>query len=31
MSEKKVCDPAWWRLGWVPYVVLVLVAAAADL
>ena len=24
-------DPAWWRLGWVPCVVLVLVAAAADL
>ena len=31
MSDKKVCDPVWWRLGWVPYVVLVLVAAAADL
>ena len=24
-------DPAWWRLGWVPCVVLMLVAAAADL
>lgn len=31
MSDKKVCDPSWWRLGWVPYAVLVLVAAAADL
>lgn len=31
MHEKKVSDPVWWRLGWVPYVVLVLVAAAADL
>lgn len=31
MSTKSVCDPAWWRLGWVPYVVLVLVATAADL
>ena len=31
MSTKEVKDPAWWRLGWVPYVVLVLVAAAADL
>ena len=31
MSTKKVCDPAWWRLGWVPYVVLPMVAAAADL
>lgn len=24
-------DPTWWRLGWVPYVVLIMVAAAADL
>ncbi len=24
-------DPFWWRQGWVPYAVLVLVAAAADL
>lgn len=31
MKDKKICDPTWWRLGWVPYVVLVLVAAAADL
>ena len=31
MDKKKICDPTWWRLGWVPYVVLVLVAAAADL
>lgn len=31
MSTKKVCDPTWWRLGWVPYVVLPLAAAAADL
>ncbi len=31
MSDKKLCDPSWWRLGWIPYVVLVLVAAAADL
>lgn len=31
MSTKNVCDPVWWRLGWVPYVVLVMVAAAADL
>ncbi len=31
MSTKRVSDPVWWRQGWVPYVVLVLVAAAADL
>lgn len=31
MREKKVCDPAWWRLGWIPYLVLPMVAAAADL
>ena len=31
MGDKKVSDPAWWRLGWIPYVVLILVAAAADL
>lgn len=29
--DKKIADPAWWRTsGWVPYVVLVLAAAAAD-
>lgn len=27
----KMSDPVWWRLGWVPYVVLMMVAAAADL
>ena len=31
MSEKKTCDPSWWRLGWIPYAVLPMVAAAADL
>ncbi len=31
MSTKKVCDPTWWRLGWIPYAVLPMVAAAADL
>ena len=31
MSAKEMKDPAWWRLGWVPCVVLMLVAAAADL
>ena len=31
MSAKEVKDPVWWRLGWVPCVVLILVAAAADL
>lgn len=31
MSDKKICDPAWWRLGWMPYAVLPMVAAAADL
>lgn len=31
MTGKNVSDPAWWRLGWVPYAVLPMVAAAADL
>ena len=31
MSTKNVSDPTWWRLGWVPFAVLPLVAAAADL
>ncbi len=31
MNDKKICDPAWWRLGWIPYAVLPMVAAAADL
>ncbi len=31
MSTKNISDPVWWRLGWVPFVVLVMVAAAADL
>ncbi len=31
MSAKEVKDPIWWRLGWVPFIVLVMVAAAADL
>ena len=31
MNAKEVKDPTWWRLGWVPYAVLVMVAAAADL
>ena len=31
MSEKKICDPSWWRLGWIPYAVLPMVAGAADL
>lgn len=24
-------DPSWWRLGWVPLVVLVMAAVSADL
>lgn len=31
MNAKEVKDPVWWRLGWVPCIVLVLAAAAADL
>lgn len=29
-SRIPAVEPTWWRLGWVPYLVLLLVAAAAD-